>query len=101
MKMCEIFNEAFGTSRVGTMNITCGCASPAALEIAQRFSAGFRLRESSKSRQGRQNRCCLWTLLSSLTGLHHLDHVIFPALKRSAIFGSTDGPQRDNLRLAS
>jgi hypothetical protein len=43
------------------------------LEIAQRFNAGFRLKES----------------------------LIFPALKRWAIFASTDECEHDSLRIAS
>ena len=78
MKACAIFNETARTSRVvGVL-----------LEIAQRFNAGFRLAESPKSLQGRQNRGCLLSLLSSLKGLQHLHHPVFPALKRWAIFGS-------------
>ena len=101
MNACAIFNEAFGAPRVGSMHLSCGFISAAALEIAQRFNAGFRSRESPKSLQGRQNRCGLWALLSSPKGLRHFDYTIFPALKRWAIFGNTDERERDTLRLAS
>ena len=91
MKACAMFNE-FGTScEVGIHS----------LKIAQRFNAGFRLRELSKSRQGRQTRGRFLAILSSLEGLRDFDPMIFPALKRWAIFGSTDGRERDSLRLAS
>ena len=92
MKPCEIFNEASRTSRLVSMH---------PLKIAQRFNAGLRLGHSPKSRQGRQDRGCLLALLSSLKGLPHCHPMIFPALKRWAIFGSTDGRERDSLRLAS
>jgi hypothetical protein len=92
MKACAIFNEAFPTFRV---------ASSPSLEIAQRFNAGFRLRESRKSRQGRQTRACSLAFLSPLKGLWQFCAMIFPALKRWAIFGSKDGPQRDSLRIVS
>jgi hypothetical protein len=81
MKASAIFDETFRPSRV------VGMHPP---EIAQRFNAGFRLGESTKSRPGRQNRGWLLTLLSSLKGLQHFDHMIFPALKRWAIFVGTD-----------
>jgi hypothetical protein len=78
-----------------------------ALKIAQRFNAGSRLREPPKSRQGRQDRVCLLAFLSSLKGLRNFDHMIIPALKRWAIFRSTNADccsadeNIDNLRLAS
>jgi len=77
------------------------------LKIAQRFNAGFGLRERPKSLQGRENRGGLFALLSSLKGLRDLAYMIFPALKRWAIFGSTDADSCSanenvaNLRLAS
>jgi hypothetical protein len=79
------------------------------VKIAQRFNAGLRSPELSKSRQGRQNRRNLVPLLSSLTGLGPFYHIIFPALKRWAIFaadGAARRPypsatERDSLRLAS
>jgi hypothetical protein len=92
MKVCEIFNEAFRTSCV---------ASLPSLEIAQRFNAGSSLGHAPKSRQGRKNRGRSFALLSSLNGLRHFGYTIFPALKRWAIFGRTDGRERDTLRLAS
>ena len=81
MEAYAIFNEAFRTSRVVSIH---------SLEIAQRFNAGFRLREFPKSLQGRQNRGGLLALLSSLKGLRHFYHAIFPALKRWAIFESAE-----------
>ena len=102
MKVHPISNQAF------RMSCEIGLRSPEiVLKIAQRFNAGFRLGESPKSLQGRQNRGNLLTLLSSLKGLRNLDHTIFPALKRWAIFGNTDadccseGENVANLRLAS
>jgi hypothetical protein len=94
------------------MTVVEKLVSMRSLEIAQRFNAGSRLRESPKSLQGRQTRGCLLTFLSSLSasrtdssrgekGLRHFDPLIVPALKRWAIFGSTDGRERDSLRLAS
>jgi hypothetical protein len=98
MKACAIFDEASRTFRV---------ASPPPLKIAQRFNAGFRLGEFRKSLQGRQTHAWLVALLSSLTGLQHFHHLIFPALKRWAIFAKQvanwyqSAAQRDSLRLAS
>jgi hypothetical protein len=103
MRTCATFNEAFRMFRVVTMNISCGCVSVAALKIAQRFNAGLRLSESPKSRQGRQDRGCLLALLSSLKGLRHFYHTIFPVpqARGRSIFRSTDERERDSLRLAS
>jgi hypothetical protein len=50
---------------------------------------------------GTAERWKLLALLSSLKGLRYFCAMILPALKRWAIFGSTDGRQRDTLRLAS
>jgi hypothetical protein len=78
-------------------------------KIAQRFNAGFRLMEPAKSRQGRQTRRSFVPLLSSLTGLGRFYHLLFPALKRWAIFASNGAArppyqsavERDSLRIAS
>ena len=91
MKACAIFNETFRTSRVVTMHFNWGGVSAAALEIAQRFNAGFRLEESPKSLQGRQTRHKTVTVLSSLKGLLIFSFRLGPALKRWAIVsGKTD-----------
>ena len=99
MKAGATINEAFGSCCEVSIHFSCGSVSVAE-EIAQRFNAGFQLRNSPKSLQGRQNRGCLFALLSSL-GLRNFDRMTFPALKRWAIFGSTDGWERVSLRLAS
>jgi hypothetical protein len=83
MKAWAIFRGTFGTS------CEVGMQAP---KIAQRFNAGFRLRESRESLQGRQNRGGLLALLSSLKGLQHFHGMIFPALKRWAIFEKQDRP---------
>jgi hypothetical protein len=77
-------------------------------KIAQRFNAGFPSRSSPKSLQGREDRCGLLALLSSLKGLRYFRHIIFPALKRWAIFKEQmlnwyrpAARARDNLRIAS
>jgi len=73
------------------------------LEIAQRFNAGSRLRESSKSLRGRQNRGDWLALLSSLEGLPHFCQIIVrvPQARDWAIFGSTEERERDSLRIGS
>jgi hypothetical protein len=83
MKGCALFDQKIGASREPGMQ---------APKIAQRFNAGFRLGESPESLQGRQNRRCLLAVLSSLTGLQDFHGLIFPALKRWAIFGKQDRP---------
>ena len=92
MKACPIFTEGFRASGVIGLHL---------LKIAQRFNAGFGLGGLRESHQGRQKRDNLFPLLSSLTGLWHFDPATSPALKRWAIFGNTDGWERDTLRLAS